>query len=385
MAAAPAHVARLLDPLGVEVPVLQSGMGGVAGPELVAAVCEAGGLGILAALRMPPDLLRVSIAHVRRQTDRPFGVNIWLHDEVRTPPDPGSVDPAAVHAVQDVFNPLRQRLGLPERDEAPPAGGPQVDDMLEIMIEERIPVFSAGVGIPEEELVSRFHEVGTKVVSMVADVADAQTAVAAGCDVIVAQGSEAGGHRSHGTKPSPAAAAGIGTIALIPAIVDVLAPDVPVVGAGGLAEGRGLAAVIALGAGGVLMGTRFVATRESEASEVWKQRLMGRQNETTVTDGFTGQWARTLRSEFTDHWAKAGVDSLPGLLQAAMAGDIYAAAREAEDDQLQPLFAGESVELITDLPSASEVVVRTVSQAEAILDRSLRAARRRRHPVPPVG
>jgi nitronate monooxygenase len=346
-------------------------MGGVAGPELVAAVSEAGGLGILAALRLRPDEVRAGIGAIRQLTDRPFGVNIWLHDDVRVSPDPQRLPADEVRRAQSVLNRFRARYDLPATLEPPRAQADLVDAAIEIMIDERIPVFSSGLGIPEPELVERFHQVGTRVMVMVASADDAAAAAASGADVIVAQGTEAGGHRSHGSKLHLSEAAGTGTFSLVPQVVDRLAGRAPVVAAGGVADGRGLAAALVLGAEGVLLGTRFVATAESLASPLWKQRLVGSSNQTTLTDGFTGQWARTLRSEFTDRWAEAGAAPLPGLLQAAAAADIYQRAQREGDDQMQPLYAGDSAPLIDDLPGAGEVVRRMVAEAEAALGRPL--------------
>jgi nitronate monooxygenase len=341
-------------------------MGGVAGPELVAAVSNAGGLGILAALNLKPDAVRKAIARVRELTDRPFGVNIWLHADVRYPPDV-SDHADLVRSVQSVLNELRPRFELPATLEAPRPAPDLVDAALDVMIEERIPVFSAGLGIPEPELVERFHSVDAAVVTMVATVDDARSAVECGSDVVVAQGLEAGGHRSHGHKLP--AVPGTGTFALVPQIIEAIEDSVPVVAAGGIVDGRGLAAATMLGAAGVLMGTRFVATAESQASRLWKQRLISRTGATVLTDGFTGQWARVLRSEFTDHWADHGGEPLPGLLQAAARADLQRAAVAADDDQMQPLYAGAAFDLLNDLPSAGDVVTRVVTEAEQLLER----------------
>lgn len=360
---------RLRDALGVTAPVLQSGMGGVAGPELAAAVSNAGGLGILAALRLQPDQVGASIANLRKLTDRPFGVNIWLHDDVRSTPNPEAIPDDVVRGVQSAFNELRPRFEL-EPTLARPAAGPDlVDDAIAVMIEERIPVFSAAIGIPEAELVGRFHDVGTKVLAMVATVDDAVAAQTNGVDVIVAQGTEAGGHRSFGSKLTRPEAIGQSTLTLVTAVLAALGPSMPVVAAGGIVDGRGLAAMLALGADGVLLGTRFVATTESQASAAWKRRLTSGDRATTLTDGFTGQWARVLSSEFTEHWAQAATETLPGLLQAAAGGDLFAAAKRLDDDQMQPLYAGAGAGLLNDVPSAQQVVQQLVEQAQTALSR----------------
>ncbi|MFV0524015.1 MAG: NAD(P)H-dependent flavin oxidoreductase [Acidimicrobiales bacterium] len=360
---------RLSGVLAIEAPIVQSGMAGVAGPELVSAVSEAGGLGVMAALRLPPDRVRLSIRRIREATRRPFGVNIWLHDDVRTSPDPASVPDDVVRGAQAVLNQFRPRFDLPPTLERPAPADDLVDAAIEVMIEERIPVFSTGLGVPEAELVERFHQVGSTVITMVATVEDGRAAVANGADVVVAQGREAGGHRSYGTKRARADAEGVSCLVLVPAMVDAIGAQVPVLASGGVVDGRGLAAMMALGADGVLLGTRFVATRESAAADLWKRRLTSGDRVTALTDGFTGQWARVLDTEFTDHWAASGAEALPGLLQASAGYDLFGAARRAGDDQLQPLYAGAAVGRLSDIPSAAEVVRRMVADAGALLGR----------------
>ena len=344
-------------------------MAGVAVPELVAAVSNAGGLGVMAALRLKPDAIRASIAKVRDATDRPFGVNIWLHQDVRVSPDPESIPDDVVRGSQAVLNQFRPRFDLPSTLERPSPASDLVNTALEVMIEERIPVFSAGLGIPEPELVERFHRVGTKVVSMVASVEDGRVATANGVDAVIAQGSESGGHRSYGEKHDAGAAIGSSSLVLVPAMVDAVGGDVPVLASGGVVDGRGLAAMIALGADGVLLGTRFVATKESGAADMWKQRLTTGDRSTSLTDGFTGQWARVLTSDFTEQWAESGAEALPGLLQSAAGQDLFGAAKKLDDDQVQPLYAGAAVGQLADVPSAGDVVTGMVAEARSILGR----------------
>lgn len=356
--------------LGVEIPIIQSGMGGVAGPELAAAVSNAGGLGVLAALRLEPDQLRSGIGRMRELTDRPFGVNIWLHDDVRRPPDPKFISDDVVRGAQSVFNEFRPRFGLEPRLGRPPAAADLVDAALDVMVEEQIPVFCAAIGVPEAELVSRFQAYGGRVVSMVATVADAVAAATNGVDVVVAQGSESGGHRSYGQKHDRGGATGQSTLALVPAVIDAVGDRVPVLAAGGIVDGRGMAAMLALGADGVLLGSRFVATQESQASDLWKCRLTEGDRSTTLTDGFTGQWARVLASEFTEAWDASGKTALPGLLQGAAGSDVITAAKREGDDQVQPLYAGAAVGSMTGIPSAAAVVADLAAEAASVLSGS---------------
>ena len=356
----------LCDLLGLRYPVLQSGMGSVAGPELAAEVSRAGGLGIVAGLNVVPDELRRRIRRVRELTDRPFGVNLWLHDELRPPVPVDRIPAATVERVQQTLNGFRHRLGIPSRTAAPPAAPDLVDAAFEVIVDERVPVFSAGVGLPSPEMVRRCHERGVRVVAMVATVADARAAASTGVDALIAQGAEAGGHRSVGTKPAAPEAASVGTLALVPQVVDAV--RVPVIAAGGITDGRGLVAALALGAAGILLGTRFVATRESMAPEFWKKRLLEADGAgTTVTDAFSGQWARTLRNTFQAEYRASGAPVLPSLLQTAAARDVYDAAVARQDPEHFPMYAGQGVGLIHDLPGAGEVVEGLVREARAVL------------------
>jgi nitronate monooxygenase len=354
--------------LGIEYPIVQSGMGGVAGPELVAEVSRAGGLGILAGLRLTGEELRTRIRQVRALTDRPFGVNLWLHTDVFPPAQTSAIPEETVRAIQGQLNRFRERLGLPPSFARP---GPEPDlaaEAFEALVDERVPVWSIGLGNPEPRLVRRCHERGVKVVAMVATVEDARAVVASGVDAVVAQGSEAGGHRSTWVKPASRESALIGTMALVPQIVEAV--GVPVIAAGGLADGRGLVAAMALGAGGILLGTRFAATRESIAPELWKKSLLEKDADATgITDAFTGLYARALRSAFTEEYAASGAPVFPALVQSSAARDIFTAAIEQQNGEYFPMWAGQSVGLIRDLPGAGEVVHSIVREARAALAR----------------
>lgn len=321
----------------------------------------------MGALGVQPDALRESIRRIRRATDKPFGVNIWLHSDVRTSPSAEEIPEHVVRGSQTVLNHFRPRFDLAPTLKRPPQPNDLIDAALAVMIEERIPVFSSGLGVPEADLVERFHHAGTTVLSMVATVGDGVAAVGNGVDVVAAQGSESGGHRSYGTKLGQSVVAGTSCLVLVPAMVDAIGGQVPVLASGGVVDGRGLAAMVALGADGVLIGTRFVATQESEAAALWKNRLIAGDRSTTLTDGFTGQWARVLTSEFTNLWADSGAEALPGLLQSAAGSDLFDAAWKADDDQVQALYAGAAAGQLSDIPTAAEVVNTMVTDANAIL------------------
>src|SRR5437660_8441899 len=186
-------LARLLN---IRYPIVQSGMGRVAGPELTAEVSRAGALGILAGLNLAPDDLRQQIRRIRDLTDRPFGVNLWLHPELLPPIDPTTIPAHALQAANASLNATRRVLGLPDSDAAPPRRPDTIDASIDVIVDERVPVWSIGLGLPSRDAVARCCERGIHVMVMVETVGDAKAAEQAGADSIVAQGSEAGGHRS---------------------------------------------------------------------------------------------------------------------------------------------------------------------------------------------
>ncbi|PYO55105.1 MAG: hypothetical protein DMD84_00440, partial [Candidatus Rokuibacteriota bacterium] len=173
----------LCELLGIQYPIVQSGMGSAAGPELAAEVSRAGGLGIVAGLGVTADELSRRIRHVRAVTDRPFGVNQWLHTELRPPVDPARVPAATTRAVQTQLNVFRERLGIPTTH-APAPGVPDlIDEGFAVILEERVPVWSIGLGNPDAAMVRRCHERGIKVMAMVATVEDARAVEANGVDI----------------------------------------------------------------------------------------------------------------------------------------------------------------------------------------------------------
>lgn len=363
---------RLCNLLGLEYPILQSGMGGVAGPELVAEVSRAGGLGILAGLNVPPEDLRKAIRRVRELTDRPFAVNLWLHSALRPPIDPATIPDATLARAQGVLNEFRARLGVRPTSERPPRGPDLVAEAFEVIVDERPAAFSSALGF-DASMIKRCHERGIKVMTMAATVEDARAMAAAGADIIVAQGGEAGGHRSVDGKPSPETVT-VGTIVLLPQIVDAV--RVPVVAAGGIADGRGFVAALALGASGVLLGTRFVATRESMAAEIYKKRVLESDGSaTTLTDTISGLWARALRNRFTEEYRASGAPVLPPHVQRTAASDVYVASLKRQDPDYYPMMTGQSAGLINDLPGAADVIETIVREAQAILDRLGRGER----------
>jgi nitronate monooxygenase len=265
-----------------------------------------------------------------------------------------------------MLNQFRQRLDIPATMARPERAPDVVQAALEVVLDERPAVFSAALGWLAPALVENCRRRGIQVLAMVSNVEDARGAAAAGADVIVAQGGEAGGHRSIDGKPASAESAAIGVMALLPQVVDAV--TVPVVAAGGVADGRGLVAALALGASGVLLGTRFVATRESMAPELYKKRLLESESgATTLTDMLSGLSARALANRFTREYAKSGAPVLPPLVQRAAADDVFVAALKQGDADYYPMMAGQSVGLIRDLLGAGEVVTTVIREARAVL------------------
>jgi nitronate monooxygenase len=350
----PSRVPQLL---GTRYPIVQAPMaGGFTTPELVAAVSNAGGLGSIGGSMLAPDDLRAAIRAVRTLTDQPFGVNLFA------PLPRPEADPEIATAMNAVLAPLRVELGLPEPQGAlsPPPGS--VDDQLVVVVEERVPVFSFTFGSPSFEAVK---ETGGVILGTATTAAEAVELERLGVDAVVAQGSEAGGHR--GTFLASFDGALVGGVALVPQIVDRV--SVPVLLAGGIMDGRGIAAALALGAEGVQLGTAFLGCPESGASELYRRSLATAADDaTTVTAANTGRPARAIRTPFVDAVERSGADLLPFPLQALLAMDIRGAAMEAGRADLMVLLAGQAAGLMRSLP-AGELVETLALETEQTLSR----------------
>ncbi|MCI7613331.1 MAG: enoyl-[acyl-carrier-protein] reductase FabK [Selenomonadaceae bacterium] len=234
--------------LNIKYPIFQGGMAWIGTAELASAVSNAGGLGIIGAGHMPPDLLRAEIQKAKRWTDKPFGVNIMLMS-------------------------------------------PFVKEVMQVVVEERVPVVTTGAGNPAEYLPA-LKEVGTKVIPVVASVALAKRLVRSGVDAVIAEGTESGGHIGD-----------ITTMALVPQVVDAV--DVPVIAAGGIGDSRGILAAFALGASGVQMGSRFVVSEECIAHPNYKNLVLKAKDRSTVVTGrSTGHPVRVIGNKMTREYAE---------------------------------------------------------------------------------
>lgn len=350
----------LCDLLGIRYPIIQAPMaGGWTTPDLVSAVCEAGGFGVLAGARVSSETLREDIKTVKARTDRPFGVNFLI-----APPEPGNEDVVSVQRFLDRF---RERLGLPAGEADITLPPSPLAEQLEIVFEERVPVLSVALGDPGE-LVERAHDEGMLVSAMVTTVEEAVRVAERGVDIVVAQGAEAGGHRSTFEVGPGGHAPLVGTMALVPRVVDAV--DVHVVAAGGIADGRGLLAALALGASGTQLGTRFLVARESGVHPAYRERLLaGVETDTVVTHVFTGRPARGLRNRLAEEYLRDGPEPLGWLLHSSAAGDIYGASKAADDGDYSPLLAGQGLGLIREEQGADEIVAQLVQEAASVLSR----------------
>jgi len=312
--------------LGIDLPIIQAPIGGATCPELVSAVSNSGGLGMLSITWRQPEEIPAAIAEIRALTDKPFGVNLVIDKDV--------------HA------------------------------KLEAALAEGIRIVSLFWGDPDE-YVNACHDAGALVMHTVGNVADARAAVKAGVDVIVAQGGEAGGHVC-GT---------VSGMTLVPAIVDAVAP-VPVVAAGGIADGRGIAAAHALGASASWLGTRFVASTEALAHQSYKEKLVAAAgNDSVYTELFDVGWEnaphRALRNSTFEEWEKAGS---PPSGQRPNEGQVIAHKQdgtplvrysvsmplESMEGEMEGLahYAGQGVGLVNDILPVSEIMRRLVRETE---------------------
>jgi len=305
---------ELCDLLEIEKPIIQGGMAWVATGELAAAVSSAGGLGIIGAGNAPADVIEKEIEKVRELTDKPFGLNIMLLS-------------------------------------------PFADDIIELAIEKKVPVITTGAGNPGKH-VKRFQEVGSKVIPVVPSVALARRMERLKVDAVIVEGTEAGGHIGELT-----------TMALVPQVVNAV--KVPVIAAGGVADGRGLAAVLALGAKGAQIGTRFVCSEECTASEDFKKAIVGaRDRDAVVTGRSTGHPVRNLKNKLTkeiDRLEKEGAK--PEEVEELGSGKLRDAVIDGDVDQ-GSVMAGQISGMISEIKSVREILDEIIEEAEAVIKNS---------------
>jgi enoyl-[acyl-carrier protein] reductase II len=299
--------------LGLDYPIIQAGMGQVAYGRLAGAVSAAGGLGVIGAGYLSGDELRREIAVIRSMTDRPFGVDILF---------------AKVEG----------------EDSASQRYTRQVQDQIDVSLEERVPVLISGLGNPLG-VIREAHQRGMLVMSVVGNTRQARKLEAQGVDMLIASGGDGGGHVGR-----------IGTAVLVPTVVSSV--QIPVIAGGGLADGRGLLAALALGACGVWMGTRFIASEEARAHANYKQLLVERDEEgTVISRAHSGKTVRMLRNAFTDHWAARESEILPYPHQLQAVGEPASVRGRIEGDVDHGVLpAGQSVGLIDAVKPAGRIV-----------------------------
>jgi nitronate monooxygenase len=328
-------VTPLAERFGMRVPIVQAPMaGGASTPALVAAVSNAGGLGFLACAALSPEKIASEVAAIRAQTDRPFGVNLFVLE-------PSTPDDATVRAALEAIDPLRAELGLP------PGGpleryAPDFRAQLDTLIELRVPLVSFTFGLLPAEDVARLHANGSYVIGTATHVAEGLAWRDVGADAIAAQGAEAGGHR--GTFIGAFEDALVGTMTLVPQLVD--ATGLPVIAAGGIMDGRGIVAALALGAQAAALGTAFLTSRESGVPQAWKTRVRDSSDtSTSVTRAITGRHARGIRNPLMQRLSKAAQNIASYPVQNALTQELRQSAGRAGNGDYLSLWSGQGAPL----------------------------------------
>lgn len=327
----------------LSLPLIQSPMaGGATTPELVAGVCNAGGMGAFAAALLSPAKIAEGIAAIRARTERPFMVNLFVL-ETPTP------DEAGLEAARRMLSVPYAALGLePPR---PQKWCEDAEAQFEAVLNERPALLSFTFGIVPAQTVTRCHQAGIQVVGTATTVAEGLAWQAVGADAVCAQGVEAGGHRGGFLGGSGGL---VGTLALVPQLADAL--SIPVIAAGGIMDGRGMAAALALGATAVQMGTAFLCCPESGIHPAWKQAILAAGDDPTrLTRVFSGRPARGLSNRFMAGMAAYELAVPPYPVQNALTGPLRQAAAAAGNPDYLSLWAGQGVGLARALPVAELV------------------------------
>jgi len=369
---------KLCDMLGIEYPILSAGMGPTligentgAPVELVVAVSEAGGLGVLGGSGFTVDELRDAIREIKAQTDKPYGVDLLLPPRVdrRSPLKSEGPQEISLNEVlktlpepyQDWLNKVMKDLDLPDTDVILKLNTTTMcpQEAIQVCIEEKIPLFCAGLG-NLGFMVEDAHAVGIKVLGITGNTKNAKRMSDAGIDLLVAQGHEGGGHTGR-----------IGTMALLPAAIDA-AGSVPVLAAGGIGDGRGLAAALAMGCVGVWVGTRFLTTDEGGALDVNKQRILDSMDEgTRVSTAYTGKTLRASLNKYHGLWEESGLGPLPFPTQVVISSALLWRFIEANKVDYVGGLAGQISGIIHEIKPARQVLEEMVEEAVDILTRKL--------------
>lgn len=340
--------------LGIDQLIIQAPMAGATTPELVAAVSNAGGLGMLPGAYLSPAQIGDAIAATRRLTTRPFGVNLFAGGDEQV----NRVDPQPMLSILAGYH---EELSLPAPAITSDASY-SFEEQLQVILNALVPIFSFTFGIPSSAALVEMKAQRVTVLGTATTVDEARQLEAAGVDAIVAQGSEAGAHR--GTFSHQFDAALIGTMALIPQMVDAV--SVPVIASGGIMDGRGIVAAEALGAAGVQMGTAFLTCREADIPDAYKAAIWSaKDHDTTVTRAFSGRPARGIVNQFIEDMWQHEERLLPFPLQNSATRPLRAAAAARGDTRLMSLWAGQGAGLARDLP-AEDLMQQLLAEAAGV-------------------
>ena len=359
MAADPLHT-RLCDEYGCEVPIVAFAHT----KDVIAAVVNAGGIGVLGANGMDPDEMESEIKWIKERVgDKPFGIDLLLPASF-VEGNKEDLESQIPQGHRDFMDNLMKDNDIPEPKEAAPYG--QGGDLmnrarakLDVLLEQKVPIFASGLGSPAF-IMDQLHEVGTKVWSLVGLPRQAQRLVDADIDMIIAQGGESGGHSGQ-----------IGTFSLVPQVVDVAKQkDIMVLAAGGVGSGRHLAAALTLGAVGTWSGTIWQATNESETLMFSKQRILDAKVEDAIQSrSSSGKPIRQLRAKYNEAWAAEGAPpTLPMPLQGMLVSKFQQAVRDWDIEEWRTTVAGQVVGMIDQVKPARQVVFDMVEEARDVFD-----------------
>jgi nitronate monooxygenase len=332
---------RLTAKLGIDYPIIQGSLGGLSSQKLTAAVSNFGGLGSFGALNLSAEAIKDVIVEIRSLTSKPFAMNLWVsqEDEGTRRSDERAFDRSLARITRHLTE-----LGAPLPTYKPYSPVTRFDNQARALIDAKVPVFSFIFGIPPKEILEECRMKGIVTIGTATTPEEGAALQEAGVDAVVASGFEAGGHR--GSFLRPAEDSLIGTLSLVPQVVDIV--HVPVIAAGGIGDARGVVAALALGAEAVQMGTVFLACEESGASRLHRETFRRRRaKHTALTKGFTGRLARGIRNQLMEDLNRAETEILPYPLQRELVRNLTIAAEAAGRADLVPMWAGQSANLST--------------------------------------
>jgi nitronate monooxygenase len=350
---------RLLDLFGIDHPIIQAPMAGASSGQMAIAVSQAGGLGSIAAAMLTAETLRTELQIVQQGTGRSINVNFFVHQ-------PPVADAAREAGWRKRLEPYFREFGLPaDAGAGGPVRAPFDAALCDVVLEFKPKVASFHFGLPDAALVKRLKAEKIVVVSSATTVEEACWLEAHGCDAVIAQGAEAGGHRGMFLTDDVASQAG--TMALVPQVVDAV--KVPVIAAGGIGDGRGVAAALALGAAGAQIGTAFLLTPEAKTVALHRAALKAASDDsTTLTNLFTGRPARGIINRFIREVGPLSADAPAFPLAAGAAYPLRAAAEAKGSTDFMPLWSGQAPSLAREMPSG-ELIAVLARETEAALKR----------------